>query len=217
VSHASSRLESVRERIRLACAASQRDPRDVTLIAVSKTQPIQAIWELYELGQRHFGESRLQEAIPKIESLPKDIVWHFIGPLQSNKAKRVGQHFRAVHTLHKASQLTELAKSATVVDGLIEINVGQEPQKSGILLSELDEFLPIILNCKSVHFQGLMTIGPALDDPEQMRPYFRAVREANVRSGGRWLSMGMSHDFEVALQEGATHIRIGTALFGERD
>ncbi len=195
---------------------ANRDPSEVTLIAVSKTKSVNAIQEMYDLGQRHFGESRLQEALPKIEALPKDIVWHFIGPLQSNKAKRIAENFQAVHTMYKQSQVSEIAKAQTLVDAFIEINVGQEPQKAGIFIQELDDLLPIILDCRKVRFRGLMTIGPALADAEAMRPYFRAVREANERIGARWLSMGMSQDFEVALQEGATHIRVGSALFGER-
>jgi pyridoxal phosphate enzyme (YggS family) len=221
------RLAGVRQRILRACDSVGRDPGAVTLVAVSKTKSIEAVFELYDLGQRHFGESRLQEALPKIEALPSDAIWHFIGPLQSNKAKKVAENFHVIHTLYKESQLREIAKA--VIPGeaapqspdrrpqaLIEINIGQEAQKAGIFLQELDEILPIIIECKAVQFRGLMTIGPALEDAEEMRPYFRAVREANERVGGEWLSMGMSHDFEVALQEGATHVRVGSALFGER-
>ncbi|MEZ0325233.1 MAG: YggS family pyridoxal phosphate-dependent enzyme [Fimbriimonas sp.] len=213
---AQERLNDVHSRIDRACAAVKRDPAGVTLIAVSKTKTIEAIQELYDLGQRHFGESRLQEALPKIEALPKDIIWHFIGPLQSNKAKRAAESFPIIHTLYKPSQISEISKVQGSVEGLIEINVGQEAQKAGIFIQELDDLLPIILECKTVQFRGLMTIGPALADAEAMRPYFREVREANERIRGQWLSMGMSHDFEVALMEGATHVRIGSALFGER-
>jgi pyridoxal phosphate enzyme (YggS family) len=209
---ASDRLSRVRDRI----VASGRNPADVTLVAVSKTQSVEAIRELYDLGQRHFGESKLQEALPKIEALPKDIVWHFIGPLQSNKAKKIAENFNVIHTLYKLNQVQAIERAEKPVNGLIEINIGQEPQKAGIFLQELDEILPIILDCSKIHFRGLMTIGPALENAEQMRPFFRALREANERVGGQWLSMGMSHDFDVALQEGATHIRVGTALFGER-
>ncbi|HSI73143.1 MAG TPA: YggS family pyridoxal phosphate-dependent enzyme [Fimbriimonas sp.] len=220
---AKSRLSYVIERIERACESAGRNPKLVTLVAVSKTKTVDQIRELYDLGQRQFGESRLQEALPKIEALPNDIIWHFIGELQSNKAKKVAENFHIIHTIYKESQVREIAKRALAAsppkgrqDVFIEINIGQEPQKAGIFLQELDEILPIIIECKAVQFRGSMTIGPALEDAEQMRPYFRALREANESVGGEWLSMGMSHDFEVALQEGATHIRVGSALFGER-
>ena len=211
-----SRFNEIRTRVQIACESAGRDPDEVTLIAVSKTHPLEAILEAYDLGHRHFGESKLQEALPKIEGAPEDIIWHFIGNLQSNKAKRIAEVFDVIHTVWKPSHLVEIDKTGRPSDVLIEVNIANEPQKAGISQESLDEFRETLLQYGSVQFRGLMTIGPALDDAESMRPYFRQLREANERVGGEWLSMGMSSDFEVAIQEGATHIRVGTALFGAR-
>jgi len=210
------RLSQVQSQIAGACDIANRSPHEITLIAVSKTRTIDEIKEAYDCGQRHFGESRLREAQTKIENLPKDIVWHFIGPLQSNKAKKVGTVFQVIHTLSSTSQLAELAKIQSPVDGLIEINIADEPQKTGISTKRLDEYHTTVLQCPQVHFRGLMTIGPVMSNAEQMRPYFRELRKQRTRIGAEWLSMGMSGDFEVAIQEGSTHIRVGSAIFGSR-
>lgn len=209
------RLRAIRDRIERACESVGRDPASVTLIAVSKTHPADSINALYDLGHRVFGESRLQEAIPKIEGLPSDIEWHYIGKLQSNKAKRATEYFRAIHTIESESQLRELAKGKPI-DGLVEVNIGEEPQKSGIAPELLDDFLKIVLQYDQVKFRGLMAIGPAHPNAEAMRPYFQRMFRLNERVQGEWLSIGMSQDFDVAIQEGATHVRVGTALFGER-
>jgi len=204
------------ERIARASESARRDPNDVTLVAVSKTYGVDAIRELYDLGQRDFGESRIQEALPKIDALPDDIRWHMIGKLQTNKAKRAAQSFHAIHTLEKAGQLSEIAKVDRVVEGFIEVNLAEETQKAGLFASSLDDFHQIVLNCHQVHFLGLMTVGPLDASLEETRTLFARLRELNERLGGTGLSMGMSRDFEVAIQEGATHIRVGSALFGER-
>jgi PLP dependent protein len=209
-------LRAVQERIVRAAESCGRDPATITLIAVSKTVPIEKIREAYDQGQRHFGESRLQEAIPKIESLPNDIVWHFIGKLQSNKAKRAAQLFDVIHTLESEAQMKEIAKAGRRIDGLIEVNIGDESQKSGVSLDALANFHEIVLRYELVNLRGLMSVGPAHPNAELMRPYFQAVAEANRRMSGDWLSLGMSNDFEVAIQEGSTHIRVGSALFGAR-
>lgn len=214
--HVASNLKAIHERISKAADSAGRDPASVTLVAVSKTFSVEAIRAAYDAGQRHFGESRLQEAVPKIEMLPADITWHFIGALQSNKAKKIAQLFDVVHTFDSESQLREATKAERTLDGLIEVNVAEEAQKSGILFSGLDAFHEKLLEFQSIRFRGLMTIGPATDDCEGMRPYFRTLREANARLGGQWLSMGMSADFDVAIQEGASHVRIGSAIFGSR-
>ncbi len=206
----------IEERIQAACAKANRTRSEITLIAVSKTKSIEAIRELYSLGQRDFGESRLQEAEPKIAELPSDIKWHFIGTLQSNKAKRIGELFSVIHTICKESQLREFAKLPNQVEALIEVNIAKEEQKSGIDPELLDDFKEKLLQYPNVHFRGLMTIGPQQNDVEAMRPFFHALQKCNFALGGEWLSMGMSADFEVAIQEGATHIRVGTALFGSR-
>lgn len=210
------RLRSIRERIDRACEAAGRDPATVTLVSVSKNHPADAIKQAYDLGLREFGESRLQEAVPKIEVLPGDITWHFVGHLQSNKAKRAGRYFDVIHTIESEDQLSELQKAGRQIQALVEVNIAEEPQKHGIFAYELDDIRNKVIHYSHVHLRGLMTIGPALDDPENMRPFFKSLRLLNERIGGDWLSMGMSGDFEVAIQEGSTHIRVGTALFGER-
>lgn len=209
-------LSTVRERIVRAAESVGRDPAEVTLVAVSKTVPVDSVREAYDLGLRVFGESRLQEALPKMTALPSDIEWHFVGKLQSNKAKIAAETFDVIQTLENERQLREIAKSDRVVQGLIEVNIAEEPQKSGISAKLLGEFQKSVLQCRQLQFRGLMTIGPAHQNAEQARPFFRTMRELLDRMGGGWLSMGMSSDLEVAIQEGSTHVRIGTALFGER-
>ncbi len=209
-------LQDVRDRIHRACDSVGRDPGSVTLIAVSKLHPVEDIQMAYDLGQRHFGESRLQEAALKIEMLPNDIVWHFIGPLQSNKAKKIASLFSVIHSFCKTGQILEADKAGSPVEGLIEVNIAEETQKTGISAQNLDGFKSDILQSSNVHFRGLMTIGPVVSDAELMRPYFRELRRHAIRLEADWLSMGMSNDFEVAIQEGASHIRVGSAIFGSR-
>jgi pyridoxal phosphate enzyme (YggS family) len=211
------RLDAVRKRIARACESVGRNPSDVTLIAVSKTVSIEGVQALYDLGHRHFGESRLQESLPKIAVLPEDATWHFVGRLQSNKAKKVAEAFNVVHTLEKGSQLEEMAKAGSTVEGLIELNLAGEEQKAGILPEALDRTVSLVQQYGNVRFRGLMTIGPLCSDPEGNRSLFRQMAELGRRVGAEWLSMGMSADFEVAIQEGASHVRVGTAIFGERD
>ncbi len=208
---------SVRERIETACAKAGRSSSDISLIAVSKTRTIDEIASLYSLGHRDFGENRLQEAIPKITALPKDITWHFIGTLQSNKARRIASVFPFIHTFSKESQIEEAEKAKTTVQAFIEVNIADEPQKSGVSLEKLDEFHAMLLQSSYVHFRGLMTIGPAGASADQMRSYFREIKRLTDQFGAKSISMGMSGDFEMALMEGATHIRVGTAIFGSRD
>jgi pyridoxal phosphate enzyme (YggS family) len=210
------RLAEIERRIEAACLAAGRPRGAVQLVAVTKNVPVEVMMAAYDLGLRHFGESRLQEARPKIEALPDDIVWHFVGRLQSNKAKAVAQMFAVVHTLEKSSQLKETAKSGQVVDGLVEVNIAKEQQKAGVLPEALDNFVNELSNYPQVRFRGLMTIGPLVSDPERNRPVFKELSRLGKALGSDWLSMGMSGDFDVAIQEGATHVRIGTALFGER-
>lgn len=212
----SERLGSIRSRVRSAANVAGRDPSEVTLIAVSKNQPLGALKEAYAAGQRHFGESRFQEALPKIEAMPHDVTWHFIGKLQSNKVKRVCERFQVIHTLETESQILELMKVQHQISALIEVNLAREPQKSGILPEKLDVFHKLLLNLPALQFRGLMIIGPLEEDAERSRPLFRELKTLNSSFGGSWLSMGMSNDFEVAIQEGSTHIRVGTAIFGSR-
>lgn len=212
----SSSLKDVHDRIHRACESANRDPEQICLIAVSKTYSIDHIKAAYELGVRNFGENRIQEAIPKVEALPQDITWHFIGKLQSNKVQRAVELFQVIHTLESESQLKQFAKVSAAVDALIEVNVGNESQKSGVSLLDLDAFHEKVLKCYQIRLRGLMGMGPAKRNAEEMRPFFRTLKEHSSRLGGQWLSMGMSSDFDVGIQEGATHIRVGTALFGER-
>ena len=210
------RLQAVRNRIVRACEASGRDPEGVTLIAVSKTAPLDAVRALYDRGQRHFGESRLQEALPKVDAMPSDVVWHFIGRLQSNKARRATEAFDAIHTLESEAQLREIAKAGRIVDGLVEANLAQESTKGGLSPENLPGFVEKVVQCAHVRFRGLMAIGPAGTSDEALRPLYRGLAETNARLGGEWLSLGMSGDLEAAIAEGATHVRVGTALFGAR-
>lgn len=208
-------LEDVRQRVVSACQRAGRAADSVTLVAVSKTVPIERIREVYDQGQRHFGESRLQEALPKIEALPSDIVWHFIGSLQSNKAKKVAQNFHVIHSFASLAAIREAAKAQMQIDCFVEVNIAGEAQKAGVpageILSLIDE-----IGRSPMAFRGLMTIGPDLGDPEAMRPFFRSLADLNRSVKGRWLSMGMSSDFELAIEEGATHVRVGSAIFGAR-
>ncbi|MFQ3587335.1 MAG: YggS family pyridoxal phosphate-dependent enzyme [Fimbriimonadaceae bacterium] len=235
-------LADVRERIRAACESVGRDPGDVVLVAVSKGVPADGIRAAYDSGVRDFGESRVQELLAKRASLPADVRWHFVGKLQSNKIRKVAGFLTMLHSLETDSQISELTRLSRAdsetdlaerlpLDCLVEVNIAEEPQKSGVLPSALDEYLETVLNCRAVRFRGLMTIGPQVDHPEEMRSYFSKLREIAERLGDRvgksggksselggklCLSMGMSGDFDVAIQEGATHVRVGTALFGGR-
>ncbi len=211
------RYNHVNERIQRACDSADRDPQGVTLIAVSKTYPAESIQALYDLGHRDFGESRVQELLPKAEALPKDIRWHFIGKLQSNKVRAAAAVCTSIHTLETHSQLKELSKQSSVIDTFIEVNIAEEEQKSGIFVNSLDTFAEDVLTCSQANLSGLMTIGPVVDDPEQSRLYFKKLKQLGEAIGTKDLSMGMSLDFEVAIQEGSTHIRVGTLLFGARN
>jgi len=209
-------LSDIQVRIFRACESVNRDPAKVTLVAVSKNFSVDHINRAYDLGHRHFGESKWQELETKVHQLPKDINWHFIGKLQSNKAKRVAELVNTIHTIESERQLKEIAKQDRTIDGFIQVNIASEQQKSGILMQDLDKVLLNVLKCNQVRFRGLMTIGPEVSDPEESRNYFRELAMLNRKIGGTHLSMGMSGDFEVAIQEGATHIRVGSAIFGNR-
>jgi pyridoxal phosphate enzyme (YggS family) len=163
-----------------------------------------------------FGESRLQELISKSSELPNDIEWHFIGTLQSNKIRGASEKCKVLHTIESSSQLRELCKLSKQIDVLIELNIANEAQKSGIFAKNLDVLYQSVIQSDQAKFRGLMTIGPIVREAEDSRPYFAELRKLNEQIGGEWLSMGMSGNFGVAIQEGATHIRVGTSLFGER-
>lgn len=229
-------LAGIRKRVQDACARAGRPSDAVTLIAVSKTHTVAAIRALFDAGQREFGESYVQEWQEKTAQLrdPKysAIRWHFIGHLQSNKAKFVSQEIALIHSIGRKSVLKSLQKSASApVDVLVQVNVGNQPSKGGVAPDGVIPFLETTLAYPDIRVCGLMCIPPYVDDPEDNRGYFRQMRElferashwlsahqpAEVGARFRYLSMGMSGDFEVAIEEGATHIRVGTALFGARD
>jgi PLP dependent protein len=220
-------LQSVRERIVRAAERSGRRADEITLVAVSKTHPAEAIIAAYSAGVRHFGENRVQEweaKQPKVAEL--DATWHLIGHLQSNKARRAAHLFRRVDSLDDLALAKKLHAAADAegkcLPVLIEVRLGGEETKSGIADAELPSLAASIAPFAHLDFAGLMTIPPFFDDPERVRPYFRklrVLRDNTSRQLGRplpILSMGMSHDFEIAIEEGATEIRVGTALFGAR-
>ena len=220
-------LERVRERIERAAARASRRPEEITIVAVSKTFPAEAIHAAYDLGLRHFGENRVQEFEGKQSALVNlDAVWHFIGHLQRNKARRAVQLFHridGVDSLTLAETLeSEAAAQEKRVPILIEVLLGDEPTKTGIAGTNLLALAESIAPFSGLQLRGLMGVPPYFDDPERTRPYFRKLREMKDELSRRLgaplpvLSMGMSHDLEVAIEEGATEIRVGTALFGTR-
>ncbi|HVO58663.1 MAG TPA: YggS family pyridoxal phosphate-dependent enzyme [Dongiaceae bacterium] len=222
------RVAAVRERIAHAAQRSGRRAEDVTLIAVAKTHPAEAIAEAFALGVRHFGENRVQEWEGKragVEGL--DAQWHLIGHLQSNKAARAARLFSSVDSVDDfaLAQRLDRARAEAGLQKLrvlIEVRVAPEETKSGVDPSDLHELVERLLELERLELRGFLCIPPFLEDAEQVRPYFVRLRElkegAEVAAGQRLpvLSMGMSHDFAVAIEEGATEVRVGTALFGAR-
>jgi len=219
-------IERVRERMARAAARAGRRPEDVKLVAVSKTFPPERIRQAYEAGLRDFGENRIQEAQAKRPALADlDCTWHLVGHLQTNKAKPARELFRWLHSLDSARLADKLDQSAGVgarLAVLIEVNLGGEASKSGAAEQEVAALAERVRPLPNLELKGLMTIPPFFEDPEKVRPFFRRLRELSerLRAAGftelAELSMGMSHDFEVAIEEGATIVRVGTALFGER-
>ncbi|MCI0413415.1 YggS family pyridoxal phosphate-dependent enzyme [bacterium] len=196
--------------------------REVKIIGASKTVSSERVLEAYDVGMRIFGENRIQEAIQKIKDLPDDIEWHFIGHLQSNKVRDAVRHFTCIQSVDSLRLLRlidqEASKQKKQISILFEINLGGEETKHGLDPEKLKEVLDASGNLENVSIRGLMAIPPLFEDPEQVRPYFRRLKElASVHPGLSELSMGMSHDYIVAIEEGATMVRIGTALFGRRE
>jgi pyridoxal phosphate enzyme (YggS family) len=222
----------VREQIASSARRAGRQPEEITLMAVSKTFSSERIREAYAAGLRRFGESRVQEFVGKVEVLRdlQNIEWHMIGHLQANKAAKAVELFAgvdSVDSLRLARRLNAAAAQAgKKLSVLIEINIGGEEAKSGVApeSAELEEILVAAPELSSLQIRGLMTVPPFADDPEEARPCFRRLRELQQRIAARnlpevrmsVLSMGMSHDFEVAIEEGSTCVRVGTAIFGER-
>jgi pyridoxal phosphate enzyme (YggS family) len=220
-------LERIRERMALAAARCERGVEEITLIAVSKSFPADSIRVARAAGLRHFGESRVQEWEDKRAELGgMDAMWHFIGHLQSNKAKRAVQLFDRVDSVDSAGLAQKLNEAAAGEKNrlpvLIEVNLGGEATKSGVKEPELEALAEKVVAMPALELLGLMTIPPYAENTEEARPFFRRLREArgDLAEKMDWplpvLSMGMSHDFEVAIEEGATEIRVGTALFGRR-
>ncbi|HEX4999062.1 MAG TPA: YggS family pyridoxal phosphate-dependent enzyme [Terriglobia bacterium] len=211
-------LRRIQERVAAAALRSGRNAADIRLMAVTKTVPAVRIREAIACGVREIGENRLQEALSKREELAgAPLTWHFIGRIQTNKARKIAENFDWVHSVDRA----DVAKKLDVDSGrrlpvLIEANLSGESSKGGVAETGLVELAGIVRECRHLDLRGLMTVPPYSDDPESTRPYFRRLRELAEQLQLRELSMGMSHDFEIAIEEGATIIRIGTALFGAR-
>lgn len=211
-------LTAVEERIQRACVSAGRSRDEITLIAVTKVFPAEVILQAYELGLRHFGENYVQEFAGKAPAVSglDGAVYHLIGHLQSNKSKIASEIFSSIQTVDSTKLARRLNDHGKHLDVMIEVKLSHEEAKHGADPAELPELIDAIRACPNLTLRGLMTMPPWSDDPEPSRPYFRRLRELAVAHNLPSLSMGMSHDFEVAIQEGATHIRVGTALFGRR-
>jgi pyridoxal phosphate enzyme (YggS family) len=222
------RLADIRSRIERAAGRGGRDPATIRLVAISKTFPAEYVSALAEAGQKEFGENKVQEALQKMDAtahLP--LRWHLVGHLQSNKAKKAAR-FDVVHSIDSAALVGKLDEAVAAagrrIDLLVQVDLAGEATKFGAREDELVEIFAAARGCRAVRAAGLMLLPPALDDPEGSRPFFRELRGVRERLLARGvepsmldeLSMGMSHDFEVAIEEGATLVRVGTALFGHR-
>ena len=222
-------LNEVEQNIQQACDKVSRSREDVTLIAVSKTKPVSVLQEAYNLGVRVFGENKVQELTEKYEALPKDIHWHMIGHLQTNKVKYIIDKVDLIHSvdsLRLAETINqESAKKDVVSNILIEVNVAEEESKFGVKVEEVLPLIEKIALFPNIQIKGLMTIAPYVKNPEENRPIFRRLRKLSVDINAKnidnvnvsILSMGMTNDYEVAIEEGATMVRVGTGIFGERN
>ena len=220
---------AVEEKVANACKRAGRSREDVTLIAVSKTKPVSMIEELLPLGVRDFGENKVQELTAKEEVLPKDIRWHMIGHLQRNKVKYVIDKACMIHSVDSLRLAQEISKEAVkhglVMPVLIEVNVAGEESKFGVSVEEAPSLVEEVSKLPGIQVNGLMTIAPYVEDPEENRYVFRNLRKLSVDIREKnfdnvimnVLSMGMTGDYEVAIEEGATHVRVGTGIFGERN
>lgn len=223
------RLSKVNEIVKYSCTEAGRTADSVTLIAVSKTKPIELIEDVYEAGVRDFGENKVQELCDKYEKLPKDIRWHLIGHLQTNKVKYIIDKVYMIHSVDSKHLADEISKQAVkkniTVRILIEVNVANEESKFGVFVDECDELVTYISKLPNIIVCGLMTVAPYVENPEENRTIFSILRKLVVdiktknidNVSMECLSMGMSGDYGVAIEEGATYVRVGTAIFGERD
>lgn len=216
------KLAEVWERIAVAAAASGREAEAVTLVAVSKAQPVQRVLAAYQAGHRDFGENRAQELVARLTELPKDVRWHFVGHLQRNKVRQVRPVVTLLHSMDRLELGREWLKGpAGAPPALLQVNVGREPQKSGVAPEDVEGVAAGLLDL-GVDLRGLMAMPPYSPDPEEMRPHFRMLAELRNRLVARWpqlseLSMGMTEDYWVAVEEGATLVRVGRAIFGPRE
>lgn len=217
-------LEAVRQTIARSAERAGRDPVEITIVAVTKTFSVERIREAMSLGLTLFGENRVQEAIPKIDEIgTTEATWHLIGHLQSNKAKLIEGRFAMVQSLDSVGIVEALGRRVqSPLEVLVEVNVGEEPQKTGALPADLPAVVAAINRQPQLHLQGLMAIAPMTPDPEGARPFFKRLRALRDETGERLsrplpvLSMGMTDDYAVAVEEGATMLRLGRALFGSR-
>lgn len=212
-----------------ACKKAGRGTDEVTLITVSKTQPVEALQEAYAAGSRDFGENKVQELLDKIPSMPQDVRWHMIGHLQRNKVKYIVDKVCLIHSVDSLRLAEEISKEALKkqvdVDILIEVNVALEESKFGTTTADAISLVEQISKLPGVHIKGLMTIAPYVEDEEENRSIFKKLRELSVDIAEKnidnvsmnILSMGMTGDYRVAIEEGATYVRVGTGIFGERD
>ena len=222
-------LNEVKKNISESCKRAGRDPKDVTLIAVSKTKPVEMLSEVYNEGVRDFGENYVQELVDKIEIMPKDIRWHMIGHLQRNKVKYLVGKVACIHSVDSirlAEEINERSvKSGIVTEIMAEVNIAGEESKFGFKRDEVFDFAEKVSVMKGVKLTGLMTSAPYVADPEENRLYFREMKSLSVDINAKnidnvnitGLSMGMTNDYVVAVEEGATHVRVGTAIFGARN
>ncbi len=222
-------LKKVQENIRIACEKVGRDPSEVTLIAVSKTKPIETLQEAYDLGVRVFGENKVQELDKKIDALPDDISWHMIGHLQRNKVKYIAGRVELIHSVDSfrlAEEINVQAKKRnTVIPILIEVNVAEEESKFGVRVEDTEELIRQIAELDGISIKGLMTIAPYVVDSEENREIFHKIKDLSIDIASKnidnvfmdILSMGMTGDYMVAIEEGATMVRVGTGIFGERN
>lgn len=221
-------LKTIRERVDAACERAGRGPEEVTLIAVSKTKPLSMLQEAYEAGARDFGENKVQEILEKYPEMPEDARFHMIGHLQTNKVKQVVGKAVLIHSvdsLHLAEKIEqEAAKKEMTADILLEVNVAREESKFGLMVEEVIPLLESVRALPHVRVKGLMTIAPNVENAEENRKHFKKlyqlyvdIKSKNIDNGTMSvLSMGMTGDFEVAVEEGATMIRVGTGIFGSR-
>ncbi len=222
-------ITNVKADIVAACEMAGRDASEVTLITVSKTKPVEMLQEAYDAGSRDFGENKVQELLDKIPKLPQDIRWHMIGHLQRNKVKYIVDKVYLIHSVDSLRLAEEISKEAVKkqveVNILIEVNVALEESKFGTTTEEAVALVEAISRLPGVHIKGLMTIAPFVEDAEENRVIFQKLRQLSVDIAEKnidnvsmnVLSMGMTGDYRVAVEEGATYVRVGTGIFGERD